>query len=201
MIDNFPPIVKLPFIVPDQVINSIININNTCELIGQNNKIMNTFYGGSGTYKNIHYLQRPSDEQISKFKFKNVNGEDSSKVEYFGLSTTWMIENEDIKILKEFIYSYSDSAFGARITTLRSNGMIEDHNPHNKPRLFIPVTNSNCEYMIIKKCIKTKMFFEVGNCYIFDVRNPHFVYNRINEERIVAIFMFDPKKETKLSLN
>jgi len=40
----------------------------------------------------------------------------------------------------------------------------------------------------------------VGSCYVWDVRYPHLVINHINQERTVAIFIFEPSKETKLSL-
>jgi hypothetical protein len=111
------------------------------------------------------------------------------------LSTIWVLDTPEVKIIKQFILSYFVDPFGLRLHVLGANRSLTDDNPHAWPRVFIPASNDDCEYTIVdKQGVKHSMFYKVGKCYMWDVRNPHYVKNHnLTDERVIATFMIDPK--------
>ena len=199
-----PKIVKFDFTVPNEVLDSIKKLDLLC-------RTMNLTRGHrmSPSALVVYKLQTVPKDVIEKYKLES-NTNAYSIIEQFGLETEWLINSNEVNIIKDFLYKNFESPFGFRLHYLEhsleddgSAAGIVDVLGHSYPKVFIPVTNNDCEYTIIDKDgFKHKMIYEIGNCYIWDVRLPHFVTNHTqnNEGRLVAIFMVDPAKEKLLQI-
>ena len=202
---NILPFTEFSFDVPTEVISSIITLRKYCE---DNSLHMTTnqYLDRKKSISNIDiYIIQWVTESILKERnltslLKLSEIELNNKVEIHMLSTEWIIDLPEVKIIKDFIESKFVNPFGFRLHVLGPNRKLNDNTPHAWPRVFIPVTNSECEYSLIdNKGVRHSMFYSVGKCYMWDVRLPHFVRNHsMTDERLIATFMIDPKIQKQL---
>lgn len=146
-------------------------------------------------------------EILSNLYFNNINRvEKKPSIPYKKLSlqenksSKWQIINSDTEIINKFLEDNFNSAMGFRLHMWETfESTIEDVG-HDYPRVFIPVTNDHCIYSIMDGPNKYSLNFKIGNCYVWDVRFRHSVMCvRPEVPRLVGIFLFDPKTETKCS--
>lgn len=195
-----PKIAELPFSVPADVVNAILDLRNFCE---STQGIQEKWYNAP---IDVYTIQWATDEFLKERKLSEWNklpqGELAEKLESYALAKCWIIDNEYVTTIRSFLEKHFDTVFGFRIHILGPGQSIQDIAGHMWPRVFIPALNNDCKYTILDNDgIKHSMYYKVGHCYLWDVRLPHFVENQNNNlERVIATFMIDPDKESKLKI-
>lgn len=195
-----PKIVELPFTVPVEVIDAILNLRKFCE---STQVKIDKWYNAP---IDVYTIQWVTEEFLKENKLSNLSklpqGELADKLESYGLSKCWIVDNEHVTTIRKFLDNHFDTVFGFRIHVLGPGQSIDDTSGHPWPRVFIPAINDDCKYTILdNQGIKHSMYYKVGHCYLWDVRLPHFVENQNkNLERVIATFMINPDKESKLKL-
>jgi len=199
MID-IPKIAQLDIVVPGEVVSAVKKLLFLFQMTKLNKiSLDNTNLTNTDAY----ILQNASQDTIKKYNIESLTDKRADRIiEQHGLATDWIIDSNEVKTIKQFLYTNFTAPFGFRIHYMGPGGTIADTKGHTWPRIFLPITNSRCEYTILDNDnIKHNMFYEVDKCYIWDVRLPHFVKNHDPKNgRIIAAFMLDPSKETSLKI-
>ena len=193
-----PKIIQLPFRVPTEVVNAILNLRKSRE---EAQPYINKWYNAP---IDVYTIQWITEDYIKEKKLSGLlklsQGELAEALEYHALAKCWVVDNEDVTIIRNFIDKYFNSVFGFRIHVLGPKRFIDDAAGHRWPRIFIPALNDDCKYTIIDSEGKShSMYYKVGNCYLWDVRLSHHVVNENqNLERVIATFMINPQEEKNL---
>ena len=197
--NDIPKIAELPIIVPQEVIDACLAVNTYCNNLPVPLTGVNPSEWNHATHVSMHYIQWVTDDFLREKNLEHVLNLDyitkAKIIEDNALAQCWLLDNKDISTIKSFINSYFDTAFSFSINTL-SGSELKDYNGHPWPRIFIPLLNSECKYVIIEKNKRESLYFKVGHCYIWDVRYHHAVFNMGNTDRVIARFFIDPSKES-----
>ncbi len=175
---------KFNFTVPEQVISSLWNIASYIE----KNPI-------NPTGPSLHQweCQTNSDEELVLNTGPGLRLE--NKVEYFKLRNKWAFDNEDTAIVDSFLKQHFSSYFQFRIDRAVANHEVDWHAYHSYPRVFIPMHDNNCVFKIKNNKEQQTLKFDLGTCWMWDVREYHYVFNDSPEPRTMALFCIDPAVE------
>ena len=114
-------------------------------------------------------------------------------------SQNLLLDDNDSRNVVSFVQSIMNTAWGFRLHTLIGSSLNGKWvKPHIYPRLIIPIINDKLIYSVrLGEGNTPNMRFNIGKCYIWDFRYPNKSHNFNSDlERTIAIFKFDPNKET-----
>ena len=183
---------KLSFTVPDYVINSLWNIHNK----------YNTSYGNHTVTTNGHKNSIVISEFMVPRDKKLLENKDSVHfVEHHKLRTEWLFIDDDIIVVDKFIKQHFSSAFQFRIDRLLARQMQGWHANHPYPRVFIPMHENICRFKIKANTESFDNLYNLGECWMWDVRQLHMVDNtKSDQDRVMALFDIDPAIETNTEI-
>jgi len=124
------------------------------------------------------------------------------KNEIYALGKNWVVDDEDIQIIRNHIDQYFNAYHCFRLLSTLPGIIINDViYKHIFPRVIVPIYNDETEYILFKNGKKHSLIYKVGNMYLWDCRQaPHHVINHSKTQgRLAANFWIDLSKETKMT--
>ena len=188
---------KLDIVVPSYVIQSLWNIYRSDEFKTCSNSLTwnltTSVPNRSGMDSNLIVTDLMTHPNKKLLLDNTVLG--MRKQERFKVRRFWEFTNNDTIIVDNFLKKYFNSFFLLRIDTMTAGYKIEYHANHFYPRIFIPMHNRNVLFYSKVGDVVVSNNFELGSCWLWDVRELHAVDNFDSEDRTIACFCIDPEIE------
>lgn len=188
---------KLDITVPQNVIDSLWNIYNSNQFKQCTNSLswdLSTSVPNRNSMdSNLIVTDLMTHNNKNLLKDNTVLG--MRNQERFKLRRFWEFTNDDIIIVDNFLKTHFNSFFLFRIDTMRAGYKILYHANHFYPRIFIPMHNRNVVFYSKVDDYVISNNFELGSCWLWDVRELHAVDNFDTEDRVIACFSIDPEIE------
>jgi hypothetical protein len=181
---------KFDFTVPEQVISSLWNIASYVEKnpVNPTGKSIQMWECQTNSNKDLLLNKESMSEVSSGMPLEN-------KIEFFKLRNKWAFDNEDTAIVDSFLKQHFTSYFQFRIDRMAANYELNWHAYHAYPRVFIPMHDNKCVFKIKNNNEQQTLKFDLGTCWMWDVREHHYVHNDSPEARTMALFCIDPAVE------
>jgi hypothetical protein len=187
---------KFDFTVPQDVIDALWNMYDRYKQEFDYNTTIIKNGQLDGLFKDsiiIYEMQVPENKNL----LKDDSISQIMAVENLKLRTEWLFYDDNVKIVESFIKSHFSSAFHFRIDTLFANCSLGWHDKHPYPRVFIPMHDNSCRFLIKNEHESQVNTYSPGECMMWDVRKRHSVDNTKSiNDRIMACFNIDPECET-----
>lgn len=182
---------KFDFIVPDQVIEALWNMYRKGL---EKNLIVGSLMNNN----------EPSVEVMEIMTNKNkalIDKSHATQIEIHKLRNVWEFIDDDVILVEKFITQHFSTCYQFRFDKLYSDKLLGWHAHHTYPRVFIPMHENNCRFMIYNSTEKLSNIYQLGTCWMWDVRENHQVDNTGNDnDRIMACFSIDPAIESKADI-
>jgi hypothetical protein len=189
MKDFCPYVQRLDITVPNSIVDEYYKciefLKNSNHLVIKNDR----------AHLITYFLQAVKPNLQSYLKMYDKNPLIIQNLENWKSFNVWIDECPSIVIIRDFLTSYFSSCFHARASILDANTELGPDSPHEHPRIFIPLNESNTYYWVKENNVKYELKFEMGHMYFWDVRKMHGIHN-YGDDRVAASISIDPKLET-----
>ena len=181
---------KFDFVVPQNVIDALWKMYNKYE--SEHGSDYSIIKNANKDSIVISEMQLPKNKDL----LKGDGMKQSKFIENFKLSTEWVFYDDNVKLVEYFVKQHFSSAFQFRMDKLLAGCSLGWHDKHPYPRVFIPMHDNNCQFMIKNKTESQNNIYRLGECWMWDVRELHSVDNtHSSTDRIMACFNIDPEFE------